>query len=236
MAASNTVINTQLTTRNNASVNASVPGSVLDASDKAVSNKEISDMFVTLLVAEVRNQNPLDPMDPAQFMSQLMQLSQMQITNSTLTEVKNSTARLSELHDLALGGRIGSTAFVKTDSVQIDGSPFQGRLTLTREEPQLTLKFVGADGKETAVSLGPKSAGDVPFTVDPTAHRLSQGRYTLSVVDAGGSPIPFELGGVVKEAVWSGKTGASQISLSGLGRYPTTSISRFVESHSSSTI
>lgn len=37
----------------------------------------LNNMFLQLLVAQLRNQNPLDPMDPTQFVGQLAQFSEL---------------------------------------------------------------------------------------------------------------------------------------------------------------
>ncbi|RZI59199.1 MAG: hypothetical protein EOP37_12495, partial [Rubrivivax sp.] len=37
-----------------------------------------SSLFTTLLVAQIKNQDPLSPQDPSQFVSQLTQLSQVE--------------------------------------------------------------------------------------------------------------------------------------------------------------
>ena len=41
-------------------------------------NGEVSKLFTTLLVAQIRNQNPLEPQDPSEFVGQMTQLSQME--------------------------------------------------------------------------------------------------------------------------------------------------------------
>lgn len=50
---------------------------VKDAADDALANKEI---FLKLLVAQLQNQNPLNPSDPVQFLSQLTQFSSLEQT------------------------------------------------------------------------------------------------------------------------------------------------------------
>ena len=50
--------------------------------------------FMTLLVAEIQNQDPTQPMDPTTFMSQLVQLNELeQVTaiNQAVQQYKNSS-------------------------------------------------------------------------------------------------------------------------------------------------
>ncbi len=44
------------------------------------SNDTTRDMFLQLLIAQIQNQDPLSPMDPTQFVSQLAQFSEMEQT------------------------------------------------------------------------------------------------------------------------------------------------------------
>lgn len=44
--------------------------------------------FLTLLVAQIKNQNPLNPADGVQFLSQLAQFSQLEETMSIRTELE----------------------------------------------------------------------------------------------------------------------------------------------------
>jgi flagellar basal-body rod modification protein FlgD len=51
-------------------------------STTASSNNVTSDQFMTLITTELQNQDPTSPMDPTAFMSQLMQLNQLEQTMS----------------------------------------------------------------------------------------------------------------------------------------------------------
>ncbi len=44
----------------------------------SVTNDASKDMFLKLLVAQIQNQDPLNPLDPTQFVSQLSQFSSME--------------------------------------------------------------------------------------------------------------------------------------------------------------
>jgi flagellar basal-body rod modification protein FlgD len=55
------------------------------------SSQGLNDMFLQLLVAQLRNQSPLNPMDPTQFVGQLAQFSE-------LSEVTQINERLQQLN------------------------------------------------------------------------------------------------------------------------------------------
>jgi flagellar basal-body rod modification protein FlgD len=50
----------------------------LGSNTMGTSSKEIQDNFMRMLITQLQNQNPLNPMDNAQFASQLAQMSQLQ--------------------------------------------------------------------------------------------------------------------------------------------------------------
>ena len=57
-----------------------------DTSSTTDSGKATNDMFLQLLTAQLKNQSPLDPVDPTQFTSQLVQFNMLdQLTQINLT-------------------------------------------------------------------------------------------------------------------------------------------------------
>lgn len=65
---------------------------VAKAADKASVNKET---FLQLLVAQIKNQNPLNPADGVEFLTQLAQfteLEQMMDVNTNLSDIKTLLA------------------------------------------------------------------------------------------------------------------------------------------------
>jgi len=67
------------------------------SSQSAASNSDLSsNAFITLLVAQLQGQDPLNPMDPTQFVTQLVQFNQldqlMQINQTLENNAGGSTA------------------------------------------------------------------------------------------------------------------------------------------------
>jgi len=60
-----------------------------------------TDDFLTLLVAQLSNQNPLDPMDNAQFVMQLTQFSSLEQLISIREAVESSANILSDLNEVS---------------------------------------------------------------------------------------------------------------------------------------
>jgi flagellar hook assembly protein FlgD len=102
--------------------------------------------FLTLLVAQMQNQDPLNPMDGTEYTSQLAQFSALEqqiTTNATLSEI---SAKLDESSDYPLLDFIGkeivfssgsddSTSEGTTETGRVDGISFvDGKAYLTVNE------------------------------------------------------------------------------------------------------
>jgi flagellar basal-body rod modification protein FlgD len=77
-----------------------------DPTSKSASSLGNERVFLQLLVAQIKNQNPLTPMDSTQFMSQLAQFSNLEQLITLNTTV----------------GKIGTTLGVAPDAQQTDDS------------------------------------------------------------------------------------------------------------------
>lgn len=154
-----------------------------------------SDMFTRLLVAQIRNQDPLAPTDPGQFVGQLTQLSQTEAMQKLASLTSASASSLQSLQVLAMGAQVGSDLLVATGSVTLDGAQaVEGRVQLGAGTSSATLVLTGADGVQHNVELGPHNAGEVAFSIDPGALQLAPGTYAMSVTSASGEKdIPIDI-------------------------------------------
>ncbi len=102
------------------SSNASSLG-LADAASGGAGNIDF-DTYLTLLVTQLANQDPLDPLDPNEMTSQLAQYSQIeqQVQTNTLLEGIASANDFSE-QSLAVS-YIGREALVPSQSIALDGS------------------------------------------------------------------------------------------------------------------
>lgn len=71
-------------------------------------NSGMSDMFLKLLMAQLKSQSPLDPLDPNQFVGQLAQFNSLneliQIRQLLQTSLSGSTVASSSTTDSNTGG------------------------------------------------------------------------------------------------------------------------------------
>lgn len=144
-------------------------------------NGEISNLFTTLLVAQIKNQNPLEPTDPAEFVAQLTQLSQTETLQNLSSQTTLNGALLESLQTLGLGGQVGGGVTVTTDAVALGNSPVRGSFELSSTSSKTTLVLTADNGAERRIDLGTQAAGPVPFNLDRSALGLPAGTYAVRV-------------------------------------------------------
>jgi flagellar basal-body rod modification protein FlgD len=139
------------------------------------------DMFLKLLVAQIRNQNPLEPNDPAEFVNQLAQLSQTEAMQNMVAQTSNSASILESLQVLSLGAQVGSEVTVRTDVVDLDAVSLSGSFQLDEANSSVAVVLTAPDGQKHRVELGAQSAGTVYFSVDPKTLGLAPGKYDIAI-------------------------------------------------------
>ncbi len=147
----------------------------------------LQDHFMTLLVTQLKNQDPMNPMDNSQMTSQLAQIntvSGIQELNATLASINGQIDAGQVLQAAAL---IGKGVLVPGDRVLVgeDGTttPFGLELDQPADEVRITITD-GAGQVVRHFELGPQDAGLQSFVWDGELEDGTQaprGAYTVSV-------------------------------------------------------
>ncbi|MEN9864502.1 MAG: flagellar hook assembly protein FlgD [Pseudomonadota bacterium] len=184
---------------------------------------EAQDRFLKLLVTQMRNQDPLNPLDNAQVTSQLAQLSTVSGIDKLNTTVEGLQSSYQASQALQSTSLIGRGVLVPGNSVTLANS--QAVLGVEMTEPADNVKVVIRDaGKRVlhTVDLGPQDIGTQPLAwdgKDDAGNKVADGKYTMEVVAvrggvavAGANPLAFGQVGSVS-------TGAQgvKINVQGLG-------------------
>lgn len=188
--------------------------------------QEAGQLFTTLLVAQIRNQNPLEPTDPSEFVAQLTQLSQAESMQKLVAQSTSQVAMLKGLHALGLGAQVGSRVMVRAEAVTLESAPLQAGVSLS-SGATLTAVLRGVDGREHRLPLGRQAAGDVAFTLDPVKLGLAPGRYGIAVQDESGRSLPVDVAGEL-EAVRVSPAGAVSLNVGPLGEVGPESVTRYL--------
>ena len=186
-----------------------------------------SDMFTKLLVAQIRNQDPLSPTDPSQFVNQLTQLSQMEALQNLVSQNTSNASVLDSLQVMALGAQVGSDVAVRSTSVTLGTDAVKGSFTLSSGSDATAVVLTDAAGKEHRIELGTRTAGEVNFSIDPASLGLPAGQYSLSVATSTKEAPGIDLVGSL-QSVKLASTGDVVLRVAGVGDVSPSQVSGFL--------
>lgn len=153
---------------------------------------DIQDRFLTMLITQLQNQDPLNPMDNAEITSQMAQLSTVngiQQLNQTLLAL---SGQIDMSQSLQAAGLIGKDVLIPGEKILLgsasDGgdkvaAPFG--MDLLTPSAKTEVAILDASGQVVRrMDLGPLSAGVHPLTwdgTDDTGAPVPDGSYRLEV-------------------------------------------------------
>jgi flagellar basal-body rod modification protein FlgD len=185
-------------------------------SPAGVPMSENKDMFTKLLVAQIRNQDPLAPSDPATFVNQLSQLSQTEALENLTQTTAASATMLQSLQVLAMGGQVGSQVSVETSRVELGDGPITGSVRLEGASTLTHVILTDVAGKQTRIELPPHGIGGQEFTLDPAKLGLPAGKYSIAAEASDGTKPKIEVNGRLN-SVRLDSTGGILMQVAGVG-------------------
>lgn len=161
--------------------------SVNGTAKKATSQTtEAQDRFLKLLTTQLKNQDPLNPMDNAQMTSQLAQISTVdgiEKLNATLQKLVSSGVDAEAMQAAAL---VGHQVMVAGGGIQLADAGAVGGVELGANADQVTVTIKDANGiVMNTVNLGKLDAGVHNFVWDgknDAGVKAANGAYSISVV------------------------------------------------------
>ncbi len=195
----------------------------------AAANSSITtqSQFLTMLTAQLQNQDPTNPMDNAQITSQLAQLSTVSginQLNTTLTALSNS---------MSLGSAtslIGAGVLVPGSALNLSSSQATGGVTLTQAADNLSVTIKNAAGVTVqTLQLGAqKATGVVPFSWNGSTAAgatAPDGSYTFTAqaTTSGVTSTPTTLAYGTVNAVTPGTSGVT-VNVGSLGGFALSAI------------
>lgn len=147
--------------------------------------------FLTLLTAQIENQDPLEPVDSTQFISQLAQLSQVEQAVSTNSNLENITAQMSSMLAASGASLLGEEVTVETSDMQLTGGLSDGYYAVESGASAVSAQIYDPDGNlvRTMSGLSAESAALQPLNWDglnDSGVQLLDGDYTFSVTAVNG--------------------------------------------------
>lgn len=205
-------------------------GAVADASAQAGNTQ---DRFLKLLVTQMKNQDPLNPMDNAQVTSQMAQLSTVSGIDKLNSTLKALSDNMTAGQSMNAASMIGHGALVPGASMLVkDGKGLAGvDLQQSADAVKVQIKD-GANNVVRNLQLGAQKQGVVPIAwdgLDDAGDQVPDGPYKLSAeLTAGGETSPattLSFGMVSGVAPGSG---GAKLNVDGLGAFNLADIKQVV--------
>ncbi|MEZ5661376.1 MAG: flagellar hook capping FlgD N-terminal domain-containing protein [Burkholderiaceae bacterium] len=158
------------------------------ASSLGADNDATEDRFLALLVAQMRNQDPLNPLENAEVTTQLAQINTVRGIEDLGKSMKSLLERLSQQGPINSASMIDRQVLVPASSVDLtdaDMEPVKAAAELTLPAQQVVADIYGTDGVVLrSLDLGAHGPGLVNFEWDgrdAAGEWAPEGRYTLRV-------------------------------------------------------
>ena len=157
----------------------------------ANSTQGTEDRFLKLLVTQMQNQDPLNPLDNAQVTSQMAQLSTVtgiEKLNTALSSMSNSFIANQSLQ---AANMIGHNVLAPGGDLNLAGGTVNAGIDLQGAADKVAVSIKDSKGKVVrSIDLGAQQAGTVPFEWDgknDDGQVLADGKYTFEVVATKGT-------------------------------------------------
>ncbi len=107
---------------------------------------DTQDRFLKLLVAQMNNQDPLNPMDNAQVTSQMAQIQQVTSLSTVNTSINGLGSQLSQMQALQAVSLVGRGVSVPGNQIQVVKGAAEGCYELDGAAQNVKLEILGAAG------------------------------------------------------------------------------------------
>lgn len=183
------------------------------------------DDFMKLMLQQLKSQDPLNPTDNTEFISQMAQLTSVSGMSEMNANLASLTDSLYSAQLLDASSLIGKSVLVDSEQIALPASgSVQGQLTLPVSANAVNIEILAPSGEVLGkLPLGPQSAGAVPFSWDGVAsngERLPPGNYGIQASYRNGNDTEA-LGTQIRASVQSvslpANGGSARLQLDGLG-------------------
>ena len=179
--------------------------------------------FLTLLVTQLKNQDPMNPLDNAQLTSQLAQLSTVTGVNKLNTTLETLKTSYQQAESMQAANIIGHGVLTAGKSINLSKSAALLGVDLATPADSVKVIIYNSAGKEVhSIDLGPQDAGTLPLGWNGSTADLDKdgknivlpdGAYTFSVEATRGGAKLTDAAALMFGSVASVSTGANGVKL-----------------------
>ncbi len=209
-----------MTTTNAASAAQQLINGFNQAGKQTAATEALQDRFLKLLVTQMKNQDPLNPMDNAQVTSQLAQISTVSGIDKLNQTLNSMSSSFLASQSLQASGLIGRSVLASGNDMLLQSGSATAGVQLSQAADQITVTVHSSGGQVVkTITLGAQEAGIRSFRWDGSTDaggRASDGIYTFEVnAVQGGKKIDAHSLGV--GMVQSVSLGGDQLQLNTIG-------------------
>jgi len=155
---------------------------------------EIEDRFLKLLVTQLKNQDPMNPMENAEMTMQLAQMSTVEGINNLNASMESLLSGYQSAQTLQATALIGRQVLTEGDVMSLADGLAGGAVELASAADKVTVKVLDGAGRVIdTIDLGAQAAGELRFAWDGTdaaGNVMPNGSYRFAVsAEAGGSGV-----------------------------------------------
>ena len=151
--------------------------------DAGKSSDATQDRFMKLLVTQMKNQDPLNPLDNAQVTSQLAQLSTVSGIDKMNATLQTLIGSFQSNQAVQAAGMIGHGVLVPGKKIDLAGGKAVFGLDLASTADKVQVSVKDASGKVVhTIDVGGKDGGTIPLTWDGVKDdgtKAADGQYTI---------------------------------------------------------
>lgn len=152
--------------------------------------------FLKLLVAQISHQDPLQPMQGTEFVTQLSQFAMVEQAIAQSTSLETVSTQIRGLSNSEATSLVGKTVTMRGSALAYDGvTAATSAATLEGPSSKTTAQIVDASGKVVrTIELGPRPSGPLAVTwdgKDDVGLAAPKGTYSLKIAatDASGNAV-----------------------------------------------
>ena len=159
-------------------------GSAADNTDPAAAQER----FLKLFVAQLNNQDPLNPMDNAQMTTQMAQINTVTGIQQLNDTLKNIAGQFSSMQGMQGASLVGRQVLAAGNQLAFEGTVGQGAFSLATDATSVKVDMLGAGGQLLgSLNLGSQTAGMHNFDWDAAGvDPASVASFKVSAMGANG--------------------------------------------------
>ncbi len=193
--------------------------------------------FLQLMLAQLRHQDPLKPLENGEFIGQMAQFSTVSGIQDLSNAFNQLASSLQSNRALQASSLVGRSVMVSTDKARLEpGTAVEGAADASAAASAVTVSIQDASGQTVrSFELGPQPPGTMKFVWDglsDTGQPLPAAEYRIRVdalIDGETSALPTRIASKV-ESVSLDQGGAQDITLNvaGVGPVPLTDVNEIL--------